>query len=378
MINPTEFVDVMLDCNIDFAVGVPDSLLKNVCAAISTLVNEQNHMIAANEGAAVGLAIGHYLGTGGTALVYMQNSGLGNAINPLTSLADPTIYSVPMILLIGWRGEITADGSQRKDEPQHLKQGRITLGQLDLLGIPYQVIDEHTDIRASLRGASSEAISRSGPVALVVRAGAFSQFELSDERGDLDLMSREVALRAVVELLDDDAIVVATTGMLSRELYEIRKADGTGHHRDFLTVGGMGHASSIAVGLAKSVPERRVVCLDGDGAILMHMGTMATSSRSHNLVHIAFNNGAHDSVGGQPTEALRLDISEIAEKCKYDLVLRTEEVDGVVSSVLNMLRHRGSSFLEIMCRRGSRPDLGRPEASPAENIRSLRKYLEDQ
>jgi phosphonopyruvate decarboxylase len=304
----------------------------------------------------------------------MQNSGLGNAINPLASLADPAVYGIPMVLMIGWRGELR-EGVQLKDEPQHVTQGRITPDQLNVLGIPYLVVDSATDIDACLRQQAARALAESRPVAILVRKGTFAPCALDDGYDDSALPRREDLLAAVIGALPSDVPLVSTTGMLSRELFELRKLAAAGHGRDFLTVGGMGHAASIASGIALSLPDRRVACLDGDGALLMHLGAITNGAQRPNLLHIVFNNGAHDSVGGQPTLARDLDLAAIARSCGFSLVLRVDSIAAVGPGVAAMLAHPGAGMLEIRCRRGARADLSRPDRSPSENKADFMAFL---
>ena len=374
MIDPQDFL-AALDANgIHFVTGVPDSLLSDVCGAISSKLPRDRHVIAANEGAAVGLAIGYHLATGQPGLVYLQNSGLGNAINPLASLADTAIYGIPMVLMVGWRGEMLEDGSQRTDEPQHVTQGRITLDQLTLLGIHYRIVDATTNIQDCIRSASEQARGESRPTALVVRKGAFSTYRLA-ATADSAPLSREAAIAAIVEALPGMVPVVSTTGMASRELFELRASAGTGHQRDFLTVGGMGHAVSIASGIALARPGSKIVCLDGDGAMLMQLGALTESADLPNLVHIVLNNAAHDSVGGQPTAATRLCLTDIAQSCGYSLTLTACDAVTVAAGIGQALEHAGSVLLEIICRRGARGDLGRPTRTPLENKRAFMGFL---
>lgn len=376
MILAADFLQALTENGVSFVTGVPDSLLKDICAAITASYPRGQHVIAANEGAAVGLAIGHHLATGRAALVYMQNSGLGNAVNPLASLAAPEIYGVPMVLLIGWRGELAADGGQLKDEPQHVLQGRVTLPQLELLGIPHRLVEAAADPAEAVGWAVGEAMSRSRPVALVVRKGAFAPHALA-ETPQAAALTREAAIAAVAAALPAAAAVVATTGMASRELFELRKRDADGHDRDFLTVGGMGHAASIAAGLALAQPQRPVVCLDGDGAMLMHLGALTESAQRPNLLHVVLNNEAHDSVGGQPTAAGRLDLRALAAACGYRNLALAEDADAVAGAVARLLQAEDAGFLEIRCRRGARRDLARPDRTPAQNKRDVMDFLSE-
>ena len=370
MSDPEDLLTALVANGIQFVTGVPDSLLSNVCGAISTKLPVDRHVIAANEGAAIGLAIGYHLATGRPGLVYLQNSGLGNVINPLASLADPAIYAVPMVLMIGWRGEMLPDGTQRSDEPQHVKQGQVTLEQLALLGIPTHIVDAASDIGGCVRAAVAQAMSQSRPAALVVRRNAFSTYPLAASANTAAL-SREAAIAVIVGALPGTVPIVSTTGMASRELFELRAKAGTGHQRDFLTVGGMGHAVSIAAGIAMARPGGKVVCLDGDGAMLMHLGALTESAVLPNLIHVVLNNAAHDSVGGQPTAARRLSLPDIARSCGYSRAVSTHDAATIASAIRQGLEHAGSFLLEVICRRGARGDLGRPTRTPLENKRAF-------
>lgn len=378
MIAPAEFVDALERLDVRLATGVPDSLLKEACAALTARLPPERHVIAANEGSAIGLAIGHYLATGRPALVYMQNAGLGNAVNPLASLADPQVYGVPMVLMIGWRGEILPDGRQLRDEPQHVKQGQITLAQLDVLGIPHRVADAQTAaVEPLLRELVELALARSQPTALVVRKNAFAPHGGGEPAAADGGLAREAAIQAVAAALPADVPVVATTGMASRELFEWRAATGAGHARDFLTVGGMGHAVQIAAGIAMARPGRRVVCLDGDGAALMHLGGWTTAADCANLLHVVLNNGAHDSVGGQPTKGRVLDFARLAAACGYARTFRAATPEEIAGALRTLLAGTGSALLEIKCRRGARPNLGRPTQTPVQTKLDFMRFLQE-
>lgn len=345
MINPEKIVGELLGAGVGLFAGVPDSLLKSFCAYVTDNCSD-NHVIAANEGGAVGLAAGHYLATGKPALVYMQNSGQGNAVNPLASLADPDVYSIPMVLLVGWRGEPGV-----KDEPQHVKQGKVTVSLFETLGIPTEILpDDEPAALEVVRNMVEKAKAESRPVALIVRKGLFAEYKLQDKKPDIAALPREQAIEQVLKSLPEEAVVVSTTGMISREVYETRERLGQDHSRDFLTVGSMGHAIMIALGIAKSQPSRKVFCLDGDGASIMQMGNMAIAGQSGcaNLTHIVFNNAAHDSVGGQPTVGGAIGLTAIAESCGYN-------------------REGSPVFKEIKVAKGARKDLGRPKEPPQVN-----------
>jgi phosphonopyruvate decarboxylase len=358
---------------ISFWTGVPDSLLKDFLWYVGEHAPDGQHVIAANEGGAVALAAGHYLATGRPAAVYLQNSGLGNTVNPLVSLADPAVYGIPMLLLIGWRGE-----PGTSDEPQHMKQGAITASLLETIGIPAEIAPEDDDRFAELIARSIQtAVEDTRPVAIVVPAGTFEPFASSADRGNGATMTREEALIAVAEAAPDDAVIVATTGKTARELYEHRRRRGLGTERDFLTVGSMGHASQIGLGIALGQAAHPVWVFDGDGALLMHMGALAVIGEHAppSFKHIVFNNHAHDSVGGQPTPTERIDLRSIAMASGYRSATSVDEASLLADAVDDLERTTGPALLEIVVKPGARADLGRPESTPAENKTALMGWL---
>lgn len=367
-ISPKAFYEALAAGGVEFLCGVPDSLLKDFCAYVDATLPAENHVIAANEGSAVGIAAGHHLATGTVPVVYLQNSGLGNTVNPLLSLADAEVYGLPMVLVVGWRGEPDV-----KDEPQHVKQGRVTSALIEAMEYPYRILDgDEAEALVNAAWAVTTAREIGGPVVLLVRKGAFGKAET--RRPSLEVPSqrptREDAIALVTAALPAEATIVATTGMISRELYEQRGALGQSRAGDFLTVGAMGHASQIALGIARARPDAQVVCLDGDGAVLMHMGGLALigSSDSGSLLHVVLNNGAHDSVGGQPTVAFDISLTGVARACGYDVVEGPIEDPAEIEATLSRLVHMpGRRFLELRVRPGSRPDLGRPKETPQQN-----------
>ncbi len=372
MLDCGSFYNMLIRSGIDFFSGVPDSLLKSFCAYITDHTDSEKHIIAANEGSAIAIACGYYLATHKIGLVYMQNSGLGNAVNPLVSLADSEVYSIPLLLLIGWRGE-----PGKHDEPQHVKQGRITLSLLDVLEIPYKILpDNFKDVEICQREIM-DVLKRNRPVALVVRKGTFDSYKVQRRDNARCELVREEAIKAVVNTLDESDIIISTTGKISRELYAYRKHIGGDHGRDFLTVGSMGHASQIALGIATAKPERQIFVLDGDGAAIMHMGAMAIigSSKPKNFKHIVFNNGCHDSVGGQPTCGFAVSFIEIAKACGYTLALQAQTEQEVINMMKAVKSECGPAMLEIRVKKGAREDLGRPESSPGRNKASFMEFL---
>ena len=376
MIRPEFFIEKLKENGIDCFAGVPDSLLKNICAYITDHSDAQHNIITANEGAALGLAAGHYLATGKPACVYMQNSGEGNIINPLASLTDKEVYNIPVLLLIGWRGRPGVH-----DEPQHVKQGKITTGLLDVMGINYDILSKDEDEAGRQIEKAARALHNNDVYALVIEKETFQEYKLQNvEVNDLTL-SREEAIQTAASALGPKDIIVSTTGMISRELFEARTAWGQGHERDFLTVGSMGHASQIALGIAMEKPDRNVWCFDGDGATIMHMGSLAivASKKPANYIHVVFNNGAHDSVGGQPTVGLKIDLPAVAKAVGYAAAFSVSTKEELNSrlSMLNSQLKTGPVFLEIKVKKGNRKDLGRPTTTPIENKQALMQFLKD-
>ncbi len=372
MITPEYFIEKLKENGIDCFAGVPDSLLKNICAYITDHCDAQHNIITANEGAAVGLAAGHYLATGKPACVYMQNSGEGNIINPLASLTDPEVYNIPVLLLIGWRGRPGVH-----DEPQHVKQGKVTTGLLNTMGINFDVLSKDEEKAEKQIAKAIEALNRKEVYALVIEKDTFDAYTLQNvEKNDLTI-SREEAIQTVAAVLGEKDAIVSTTGMISRELFEYRTAMNEGHERDFLTVGSMGHASQIALGIAMEKQDRRVWCFDGDGATIMHMGSMAivASKQPKNYVHVVFNNGAHDSVGGQPTVGLNIDLPRIARAVGYPHTYSVSTKEDLQNILKEVQTTEGLILLEVKVKKGNRKDLGRPTTTPIQNKEALMSFL---
>lgn len=359
----------------DFFTGVPDSQLKALCNyLIHTYgIDAAHHMIAANEGNCVALAAGYHLATGKVPVVYMQNSGEGNIINPVASLLNEKVYAIPMVFIIGWRGEPGIH-----DEPQHIYQGEVTVKLLDDMNIKSFVIAPETT-EEELKAKMSEfkkLLGEGKQVAFVIKKNAIEYDEKVKYSNDFK-MSREDIIKHIIEKTGEDPIV-STTGKASRELFEARVANNQSHKYDFLTVGSMGHTSSIALGVALNKPKQKVWCIDGDGSALMHMGSMAVlgANKPKNLVHIIINNGAHETVGGMPTVASDIDFVKIAKACGYPSAICVDNFEDLDVQLEKAKKAKKLSLIEVKCSIGAREDLGRPTTTALENKQNFMQYLE--
>ncbi len=358
----------------DFYTGVPDSQLKGLCDYLMAKygIDRHHHIIAANEGNCVALAAGYHLATGKVPVVYMQNSGEGNIINPVASLLHEKVYGIPMIFVIGWRGEPGVH-----DEPQHIYQGEVTLRLLEDMGIRHYVLDTRTDsdTLGEVMAGFRKDLDAGKDVAFVVKKGALTyEGKVSYTNGNT--MQREEIIRHILAVTDKDA-VISTTGKASREVFEIREAERQGHGYDFLTVGSMGHSSSIALGVALNKPDKKIWCIDGDGAALMHMGAMAVlgAQSPDNLVHVLINNGAHETVGGMPTATGNVDFVALAKACGYKYAVCVDTFD-TLDEQLTVAKNRAAlTFIEVKCSIGARADLGRPTTTARENKENFMKFL---
>lgn len=375
MIDARNFLELLKGEGIDFFAGVPDSLLKDFCSCLADNAKTYSNIVAPNEGCAVAIAAGHFLATSKPACVYMQNSGQGNAVNPLLSLVDEEVYNIPLLMLVGWRGQ-----PGRKDEPQHVKQGKLTLKIFDTLGIKYELLKSDIEgAKAQVKSAAEYMRETNKPSALIVEKSTFEKCEKKTFHPECSQILRRDAIAKVAGLLSKSDVCVATTGHISRELYEFRKFNSLPHDSDFLTVGSMGHASSIALAIALAKPERRVVCFDGDGALLMHAGALATiaACKPKNFKHVVFNNLSHDSVGGQPTCAGAIDVAKLALAMGYESAFSVSDEGELVDKIKNFLEAKSPSLLEIKVKRGAKPDLMRPLETPIENKKIFMDFLKD-
>ena len=358
---------------IDTIAGVPDSTLKQFCDGIQNYKGALAHYVTANEGAAVGVAIGSFLASGKPACVYMQNSGIGNAVNPLASLANGDVYGVPILFIVGWRGEPGV-----KDEPQHVFQGKITCELFDTLAVPYRVVDKDTTDE-EMRQILDEAFAVLGEnrqYAIIVKKGTFEKAEPFVWKNG-NQMVREAVLGRILEILPEDAVIVSTTGKISRELYEQSNQINGNHDQIFMTVGGMGHASMIAFGIAKKRPDKKVLCIDGDGAVLMHMGALPfiASQAPANFYHIVINNQAHESVGAMPTGCQQADFARIARAAGYVRSEKLESMEALDQIAEAIKKEKGPILFEIPVSLDARADLGRPKESARENKEEFMKFL---
>lgn len=358
----------------DFYTGVPDSQLKALCNYLMNTygIDPKHHVIAANEGNCTALAAGYHLATGKVPVVYMQNSGEGNIINPVASLLNDKVYAIPMVFIIGWRGEPGIH-----DEPQHIYQGEVTLKLLEDMDVrAYAIAEDTTDKEVvTVMNEFKRDLAKGKDVAFVIRKGALSYDGKVEYKND-NTMVREEIIRHIVKISGDDPII-STTGKASRELFETRVANGQSHKYDFLTVGSMGHSSSIALGVAINKPNTRIWCVDGDGAVMMHMGSMAVlgANAPKNMVHVVINNGAHETVGGMPTVAGKIDLVAIAKACGYPNAVCVDNFEALDSELENAKKRNELSFIEVKCSIGAREDLGRPTTTALENKQNFMEYL---
>ena len=361
----------------DFYTGVPDSQLKALCNYLMATygIDPKHHIIAANEGNCTALAAGYHLATGKVPVVYMQNSGEGNIINPVASLLNDKVYAIPVVFIVGWRGEPGIH-----DEPQHIYQGEVTVKLLEDMDIATFVIGKETTDEEAEKAmdAFRTLLAQGKDVAFVIRKGALTDAPKVEYRND-NTMVREEIIRHIVKVSGEDP-VVSTTGKASRELFEIREANGQGHQYDFLTVGSMGHSSSIALGVALNKPDRKIWCIDGDGAVLMHMGSMAVvgANKPENLVHVVINNSAHETVGGMPTVAGQIDLTAIAKACGYPNAVCVDSFEALDRELKAAKERNELSLIEVKCSIGAREDLGRPTTTALENKQNFMNYLERQ
>lgn len=369
-----DFVDV-LGC--DFYTGVPDSQLKALCNYLMNTygIDEKHHIIAANEGNCTALAAGYHLATGKVPVVYMQNSGEGNIINPVASLLNDKVYAIPAIFVIGWRGQPGIH-----DEPQHIYQGEITCKLLDLMDIKNFTIDKDTTVE-EIKNVMDDYITllKAGKqVAFVIKKGALTYGGEINYRNDNEMLREEI-IEHIVKVTGENPII-STTGKASRELFEIREKNDQSHKYDFLTVGSMGHTSSIALGVAINKPNEKIWCIDGDGSALMHLGAMAVVGNINpsNLVHIVINNEAHETVGGMPTVANTIDLVEMANACGYYHVSSVDCFDDLDEELEKVKNNNHLSFIEIKSSIGARKDLGRPTTTAIENKRNFMNFLNNE
>ena len=363
-----ELYKIFSETDLTYFTGVPDSTFKSWMSFLSCNEDKLQNRIAVNEGAAIAHATGYHLSTGKTGVVYLQNSGLGNCVNPLTSLTDKEVYSIPMLLMIGWRGEPGV-----KDEPQHIKMGAITKELLDVLDVPYFLLEEGSAINV-IKEAKEQAIKESRPVALIVKKDLLSSYE-GIKSGDTQAeLTREEVIEFITREVAAD-VVVGTTGKTSRELFELREKLKQGHGQDFYTVGSMGHASAIALEISLQKNNKKVLVLDGDGALLMHMGGLATVGNygQKNLIHVVFDNECHESTGGQPTVSKSIDLVQLAKACSYDAPQACKSFIDIMN-VLS-IKDNKPKFIVIKVKPGSRKDLGRPTLTPLQNKEAFMQKL---
>ena len=368
MINPKNFYNCLINNDFDYFTGVPDSLLKELCLCIKDLTPKEKNIIAANEGNAVALACGYNIASKKYGVVYMQNSGLGNSINPILSLADSKVYEIPMLFIIGYRGE-----PNTKDEPQHITQGELTIPLLDTLGIKHLLLNEN--YKQHVTDCYNYIKKYNKSIAIIVRKDTFSKYNKQINNNNMNILTREEALEIVIDNINKDEYIVSTTGKTSREIFEIRERKNMTHENDFLTVGSMGHTSSLALGISLNT-DKNIYCIDGDGAFIMHMGGLAVSIQNakFNFKYVLINNGCHESVGKQPTIAYNINIESILKGFGFEKVVTVDSKEDLQIAI-NKLKNNGKMAIVINTNDISRKDLGRPNTIPKENKIIFQKKL---
>ena len=368
MIDPKKFISALEKNNINFFTGVPDSLMSGFCNLIE---NKKKHLSSVNEGAATATGIGYYLATKKIPLIYFQNSGLGNALNPIVSLSNKNVFRIPIFLLIGWRGEINKN-KMIKDEPQHIEQGLITEKLLNILKIKYKILSGNSDYKKIIKELKKYSIKNSVPVALLIRKKSFYQREKKKLKKN-NLLFRKEILSILINILPKNTNTVSTTGVLSRELMELNIKKK--RLNNFFCVGGMGHATSIANGIALAKKNKKIICLDGDGAALMHLGSQINLSQNNNVIHILINNEAHDSVGGQKIAGNKIKFYKIAKEIGYQKTFYCSSKAQIVRKLKIALKNKGSFFMEIKSKPGFQKDLMRPREKLTNIKNKFMKYL---
>lgn len=369
MVNQKQLFKSLEEQGVVFFTGVPDSLLNDFCLYLCNHYGNDKHVMAANEGNAIAIAAGHYMATGNIPVVYMQNSGIGNATNPLLSLAHESVYGIPMILVIGWRGDPAI-----KDHAQHKKQGELTPVLMRDMDIPYEILDDENTVVEKFSWAVSKAKEISSPVALIAKKGILTQKEKHQDYPESTLMNREEAIAAVIDVFGSNAVYLATTGRATRELHEQLKLKGITDGHEFLNVGSMGHVSSVALGMAIACPEKKIIVFDGDAAVVMHMGSLATIGRYQpkNLIHIVLNNGVNESVGGQPSAGHVIDLTAIAKSCGYMTSSIHVEKSTDLKTIVEILAEADKpGFIDVHVRQGIRKDMPKLDIDHHKDIQNL-------
>ena len=363
---PGIFVTTLEDAGFSPFMGIPCSVLKPLLDYIADGNCSTRNYLCSSEGDAMGLAAGFSL-SGKLPVVYMQNDGYGNAINPLSSLL--LLYKLPVLLLISWRGEPGA-----KDAPQHAVMGSVILSLLDTFEIPYIVLDnEERNLKDSVTRAKNHCMAESKPFAFVIRKGYFDRYNASISQSNTMLNRRLEYIRLLSAKLQPNDVLLGTTGFAGREMYQI-----VTHKGKFYMMGSMGCLASLGLAIALEQPDKRIILLDGDGAILMKMGALATVGyhRPSNLIHICFDNRSYESTGGQPTLSTTVDLRAVAKACGYTTVHNIKTTGEFEAMWNNEAKYPKPHFLHIEINPGTEEELARPSISPEEMRDCFRAFLQ--
>ena len=354
MIKVESLVKILKRNKSTFFTGVPDSVLKELSYTLQNK-DKKEHIIATNEGTAVSIGIGHYLSTKEVPCVYMQNSGLSNALNPLLSIAHEKVYAIPLILIIGWRGS-----PRIKDEPQHNVKGKITESILKLLNIKYTILRSINDLDKFEKQIKFSK-KKNSIVACLIEQGTLEKIDRIKKNSDFYKLNKELFLKTLLQSLDKNTKVISSTGYNSRELMHIRSKYKIIKTKDFYMVGGMGHTSSVALGYSLT-SKKKIICIDGDGSFLMHLGAIKTAGTfaNKNFKYILLNNNSHDSVGGQNTYANNINFEKLSKSLGFKKFYSIKNDKNLKKTIKTFLSDDTLSFLEVKVSNSKIKNLPRP------------------
>ena len=354
MIKIDSLINVLKKNDINFFTGIPDSILIELSRFLQNK-NKRKHIRATSEGSAISIGIGHYLSTKQVPCIYMQNSGLSNALNPLISITSKKVYNIPLVLIIGWRGS-----PRVKDEPQHNVKGKITESILKLLNIKYTIVRSGNDL-SQFNKIVKNAKKNNNIAACLIEQGTIKKIKKTYNKKNFYKLNKELFLKTLLETLEKNSKVISSTGYNSRELMYLRNKYKLINTKDFYMVGGMGHTASVALGYSLST-KKKTICIDGDGSFLMHLGSIKTAGTfaNNNFKYILLNNNSHDSVGGQNTYANNIDFEKLSKSLGFKKFYKIKNNKNLKQNIKRFLKGNNLNFLEVKITNSKIKNLPRP------------------